>query len=349
MMDKRRALVVFNRDHPLHAPKTWSAESPARIESIESALKRGLEREYISHEDCDEEILSYVHSGRYIKGVKEGSALETDKITYRVDGTFKAALSSAGAAVRAINALSEGYDWSFAVVRPPGHHAKRDRGGGYCHFNNAAIAAEDYINRYEGAKIAILDLDAHAGNGTMDIFYHRSDVLFISLHEDPKTAYPYEGFARQMGQKDGYGYTVNIEMPPTSGDSEYMSVMGELVVPLIRHYRPNVLVVSVGFDTFHGDRFSNIFISEKGFCDLGTTLGAMGIKTVFVLEGGYTPQLGGLFNALITGFVGRGCKDGTYEDMELSTILLNTSKGVYKRTLEMIRERRAVLEDIFGL
>ncbi|MEW5424413.1 histone deacetylase family protein [Amorphus sp. 3PC139-8] len=216
-------------------------------------------------------------------------------------GTFDAALSSASTAVSGAALLSAGERAAFALCRPPGHHAMRARYGGYCFFNNAALAAERLVA--DGRRVAILDLDYHHGNGTQEIFWERGDVLFVSIHADPAEEYPYFlGHADEIGAGHGEGATFNLPLA-VGADWETWSHALELALATIERAGPDALVVSLGLDPFEGDPISRFKLKTYDFSRLGTRLSKLGLPVLFVLEGGYAVDaLGENCAAVLTGF-----------------------------------------------
>jgi acetoin utilization deacetylase AcuC-like enzyme len=217
-------------------------------------------------------------------------------------GTWEAALAAADVAVTAASHLHKGARSAFALCRPPGHHAARDLYGGYCFLNNAAIAAE-FLRDRGAARVAILDVDFHHGNGTQDIFYDRPDVLYVSLHGDPAHAFPYfSGYADETGVGGGTGYTMNLPLPPGSGFSAWSEALAS-GLERIRRFVPDALVVSLGVDTFEQDPISFFRLKSEDFSTYGRLIGACKWPTLFVFEGGYAVADVGL-NAVnvLTGF-----------------------------------------------
>jgi acetoin utilization deacetylase AcuC-like enzyme len=204
-------------------------------------------------------------------------------------GTWPAALAAADVALTAAGQLTGGAASAFALCRPPGHHAARDLYGGYCFLNNAAIAAQ-WLRDQGAARVAILDVDFHHGNGTQDIFYERSDVLFVSLHGDPREAFPYfMGYADETGAGAGAGHTLNIPMPRGTSFPVWGAALRE-GLQRIGHFAPDFLVVSLGLDTFERDPISFFKLSSADFLTTGALIGALQIPTLFVLEGGYAVE-----------------------------------------------------------
>jgi acetoin utilization deacetylase AcuC-like enzyme len=201
-------------------------------------------------------------------------------------GTWEAARAAASVALTAASRIKDGERAAFALCRPPGHHAARDLYGGYCFLNNAAIAAQ-YLRDGGAARIAILDVDFHHGNGTQDIFYDRGDVLYVSLHGDPADAFPYfSGYADEAGSGSGAGFTMNLPLPPRT---EFGVWREALLAGLARiaDFRADALIVSLGVDTFAEDPISFFRLQSADFSTYGALIGACALPTLFVLEGGY--------------------------------------------------------------
>lgn len=201
-------------------------------------------------------------------------------------GTWQAALSSVHVALTGAERLRTGARGCFALCRPPGHHAAKDLYGGYCFFNNAAIAAQ-HLRDTGMARVAILDVDFHHGNGTQDIFYDRGDVLFISLHGTPEEAFPYFlGYANETGSGAGEGHTLNLPMPRGTGFGVWRTALATALAR-IADYAPDALIVSLGVDTFETDPISFFKLTSPDFITMGADIAAAGLPTLFVMEGGY--------------------------------------------------------------
>jgi acetoin utilization deacetylase AcuC-like enzyme len=217
-------------------------------------------------------------------------------------GTWEAACAAADVALTAASQIKHGVSAAFALCRPPGHHAARDMYGGYCFLNNAAIAAQ-YLRDGGAARVAILDVDFHHGNGTQDIFYARPDVLYVSLHGDPAEAFPYfSGYAEETGLDAGSGFTLNLPLPP---GTEWLRWQEALRVALerIADFRADALIVSLGVDTFAQDPISFFRLQSADFFTYGQMIGASALPTVFILEGGYAiGEIGINVVNVLTGF-----------------------------------------------
>ncbi|MDL2355746.1 MAG: histone deacetylase family protein [Pseudomonadota bacterium] len=201
-------------------------------------------------------------------------------------GTWIAAKTGADCAVNAAHALRLGERGTFALTRPPGHHAGADFFGGYCFLNNAALAAQHLLD--DGARrVGILDIDYHHGNGTQSIFYARNDVLCASIHADPRAEYPfYLGHADETGEGAGAGYNMNVPLPKGASQAQWFAALETACIKLAS-YGPDALVVSLGVDTFAGDPLSHFALQSADFLRIGERIAHLGLPTVFVLEGGY--------------------------------------------------------------
>jgi acetoin utilization deacetylase AcuC-like enzyme len=199
--------------------------------------------------------------------------------------TWESACWSAWSAVAAADAVLSGERAAYALCRPPGHHAFADVAGGFCFLNNSAIATERL--RSKAARVAILDVDLHHGNGTQGIFYARSDVLTVSLHADPRRFYPFFwGYADERGEGRGLGYNVNLPLPRKSADAAFLEAL-ETGLRRIRSFAPEALVIALGLDAFEGDPFGGLSVTTPGFARIAEAIGALGLPTVIVQEGGY--------------------------------------------------------------
>lgn len=225
-----------------------------------------------------------------------------DNGTPLVAGTWEAAKAGADAAATAAALLSRGLGSVFCATRPPGHHAGADFMGGYCFLNNAAVAAESLLAN--GCKrVAILDVDYHHGNGSQSIFYSRSDVLFVSIHGDPRTEYPfYLGHADEVGTGEGTGFNLNLPLPAATTVEHWFSAL-EAACTRIDSHGAEALVVSLGLDTYVGDPISTFALQPQDFVRLGGRLQSLGLPTILILEGGYAAkELGANAANVLDGF-----------------------------------------------
>lgn len=219
-------------------------------------------------------------------------------------GSYEAARAAVDTALTATDVVLAGERVSYGLCRPPGHHATRDLYGGYCFFNNAAIAAHDIVSR-TGGKVTVLDVDYHHGNGTQEIFYDRDDVQYVSLHGDPQRAYPYfTGYADETGSGRGRGATFNVPLAKRTQDDAYLAALADCCDE-ISAFGPSAVVVSLGLDTFITDPIADLALSTQGFARSGALVAQLGLPTVVLQEGGYDVEaLGRNVHAWLTGFVG---------------------------------------------
>lgn len=225
-----------------------------------------------------------------------------DVYTPIVEGTWQAAYWSVQTALSAAQAVMNGERVSYALCRPSGHHAARDLYGGYCFLNNAAAAAR-FIQQRKGARVALVDIDYHHGNGSQDIFYRDPNVLFVSIHGDPQQAYPYyTGWADERGDGPGEGFNLNIPLPNGTADAAYLDALRH-ALEAVRAYDPAYLVISAGFDIGAGDPYGGFKVTVDGIREVGTRLRELGLPTVLVQEGGYVPaRLGEYVVAFLKAF-----------------------------------------------
>ena len=215
--------------------------------------------------------------------------------------TWGAVCASASTAVHAAALVLDQGGAVYALCRPPGHHAFTDMAGGFCYLNNSAIAAQYLRRRFD--RVAILDVDLHHGNGTQGIFYHRNDVLTVSLHADPIRFYPFFwGYADERGEGEGLGYNLNIPLPRHTADDAYVEALERALVR-IRNFAPDALVVALGLDAFEGDPLAGLSVSTNGFGRIAESVARLGLPTVLVQEGGYLDDaLGGNLASFLDGF-----------------------------------------------
>jgi len=221
------------------------------------------------------------------------------------EGTYEAARSAVDCAVAATDAVLAGERLAYGLCRPPGHHAATALYGGYCFFNNAAIAAQHAVGA-AGGRVAVLDVDYHHGNGTQQIFYERDDVVFVSLHGDPRRAYPYlTGHADETGAGRGRGTTTNVPLPAGTDDEAYLASL-DVALGALDAVDPELVVVSLGVDTYAGDPMCDLALTTDGLGRMGAAIAGLGRPLVMLQEGGYADDaLGANVAAWLTGAAGR--------------------------------------------
>ncbi|QJQ99555.1 histone deacetylase family protein [Halomonas sp. PGE1] len=264
------------------------------------------DRDYVAFlEHCWTEWQAAGHAGEAIPNIWPARTLRGDRIPDSVAGrlgyyalacetsicagTFEAAMASKDVAVSAVDHVLETGRPAFGLCRPPGHHAASDQFGGYCFFNNAAIAAQRALDAGR-RRVAVLDVDFHHGNGTQQIFYARDDVLVASIHGDPAVTFPYFlGYADERGEGAGEGCNLNLPLPPGTTLTRWVAALDE-ALGWIREGDCELLVVSLGVDTFAGDPISAFRLESDDFLEVGRRLAGLGLPTVFLLEGGYAVE-----------------------------------------------------------
>jgi acetoin utilization deacetylase AcuC-like enzyme len=273
-------------------------ERPARIVALEAEMERhgwfGWERVEAPRATRDQ--LSRVHTLAHVDSIAElsergGGAIDLD--TSAVAGTYEAALRAAGGAVALVDALvADGEPGGVSALRPPGHHAETARAMGFCFFNNVAVAAAHARAAHGVERVLILDWDVHHGNGTNDIFHADPAVLFCSIHQWP--LYPGTGPASDVGSGPGEGFTVNLPVPGGSGDAVHGSLVEHVAAPLIRGWKPELVLISAGFDAHRDDPLATCQLTEAGFAGMTATLrracAEVGAPLGLVLEGGYSVE-----------------------------------------------------------
>jgi acetoin utilization deacetylase AcuC-like enzyme len=203
-----------------------------------------------------------------------------------VAGTYDASRAAVDVALTTVDLVLGGETVAYGLCRPPGHHAAASMAGGYCFFNNAAIAAQSIAER-TGERVAILDVDVHHGNGTQQIFWRRSDVRYASLHADPARLYPfYLGYADEVGEGEGAGHNLNLPQPLRADDATYLADL-DRALDWIDAVPGSIVVVSLGFDTYEKDPIGDLALTTAGYREMGRRVGALGRRLVILQEGGY--------------------------------------------------------------
>jgi len=287
-----------------HITDDYHPECPERLSRIYSMLpsidKTGIV--YVAPRMATHEEVAFVHDAQYIERISATrgmASVRLDPDTSASPRTFEAALLAAGGTLSlADSILSGGTECGFALVRPPGHHAERSRAMGFCIFNNIAIAAR-YLQRSKGLKkVLIVDFDLHHGNGTQHCFYSDPTVLYFSTHQFPY--YPGTGWYEETGEGEGKGYTANVPLSYGMNDDDYLFVFREVLVPLADLFKPEMILVSAGFDTHRDDPLGGMSVTEEGYSAMTGVLLDIAKKhcrgmALFALEGGY--DLAGLVSS----------------------------------------------------
>jgi acetoin utilization deacetylase AcuC-like enzyme len=307
--------ISLNPQHMTH-DEPQHVEHAARLQAIMQVLDTsGLRADLseIATGPASEAQISAVHQPRMIEMIRRTAMrdqLWLDPDTYTTAGSWEAALFGAGGALGVVEAVVAGQATNaFALIRPPGHHATSFQSMGFCLFNNIAIAARHALDTLHVARMAIIDYDVHHGNGTQDCFYDEDRVLFCSTHGSP--LYPGSGAERETGSGAGYGTTLNLPLPYGVGDTGFQQLYDELVVPAIQRFRPELILVSAGYDAHWDDPLGPLTLSVAGYAALTQRLVALADelcdgRIVLVLEGGYSlAALGACVVAALRVLLGR--------------------------------------------
>ncbi|MGB5156906.1 histone deacetylase family protein [Desulfobacterium sp. N47] len=281
-----------------HTADDYHPESPHRLETIYSMLEeKDMAGKFVAIKprEATREELGYIHTAEYISRVastKTRSKVMLDPDTYTSPGSWEAAILAAGGVLELIdNLMEKKIDNGFAFLRPPGHHAEADRAMGFCLFNNIAIGAKYAIEKYNLDRILIIDWDIHHGNGTQRSFYNDPQVLYFSTHQYPY--YPGTGGVNELGEGKGKGFTINIPLSSGVGDDEYAGIFMEILKPVAFEFKPQLILVSAGFDIYIDDPLGGMEITPEGFARLAKIILELADticegKVLFILEGGYS-------------------------------------------------------------
>jgi len=289
------SLILISSDRfAEHQPPPGHPERPERAEVMDVVAGRFRERggEVVAPREATHEQLARVHDAEYLRRIAEtaGQALALDPDTYTSTDTFDVARLAAGAAVDAVERVMSGsHKTALAMVRPPGHHAERSRAMGFCFYNNVAVAAA-HARALGAQRVAIVDYDVHHGNGTQHMFESNPDVLYVSTHQYP--FYPGTGAADEVGVGAGGGFTVNLPMEAGAVDEDYRVVFAEVVLPVLRQFKPGLVIVSAGFDAHERDPLANMRVTTAAFAAMTLELRAVAAeccdeRMMLMTEGGY--------------------------------------------------------------
>ena len=300
-------LLISSPRFQEHTTPPGHPERPERAEVFDEVAQdwrdRGLR--VVEPRPATREELLRVHDDAYVAAMERtaGHAVRLDPDTFTSPESFEIALLAAGAAVQASAYAIDTRDTAIALVRPPGHHAERDKAMGFCLFNNVAVAAADAIARGL-ARVAVVDIDVHHGNGTQWMFYDDPRVLYVSTHQSP--FYPGTGDADETGSGPGKGFTLNIPLAAGATDEDYATASAT-VAKRLEEYQPELLLVSAGYDAHRDDPLASMRVTTAGYAaivrSLGDAAAQIGCPIAFVTEGGYD------LDAL------RACLDATIEVM----------------------------------
>jgi len=273
--------------HPEQSRRLSASYELLKKESLLSKLRK------IAPSEAAEEIICGVHSGQYVKQVKEiaesgGGYIDAD--TFVSPASYRAARLAVGGVLSAVdNVLGGESRRAFCLLRPPGHHATAQIGMGFCIFNNLAVGAKYALEKYRISRILIVDWDAHHGNGIQDIFYDSPNVLYISLHQYP--LYPGTGALDEVGRGEGQGHNVNIPLPAGSGDEIFREAFLRIITPIASQFKPQLVMVAAGYDGHFADPLASLALTDAGYARMTKEILSLAVssggRVVFSLEGGY--------------------------------------------------------------
>ena len=288
-------LLLYDEAMCAHDMGAWHPERPERLRAVEQILKAqpiaGVR--WATPPEGDRAAVERVHGARYVARIESlgGRNAQLDPDTSMSPGSLHAAHLATGAAVEAVEAVVAGRARNtFALVRPPGHHAEQTRAMGFCLYNNIAIAAEHARAELGCERVLVIDWDVHHGNGTQHSFEDRADVLYFSLHHYP--FFPGSGALDEVGVGDGRGYTVNVPLHGGCGDPEFITTFQQVLVPIADRFRPDIVLVSAGYDAHHADPLGGMRVTSEGYaalCGIALDIAARhaGGRLALFLEGGY--------------------------------------------------------------
>ncbi len=297
MLSGNRTGIIYHPDYLKHETGSHP-ERKERLLSVMSHLKEtGILEQLtlITPASAGLSEIQYIHTPAYIEKARKYSEMELqlDPETVLSRHSYDVALLAAGGAISAVDAVLGTYDRSFALVRPPGHHALPGRGMGFCIFNNVAIAAR-HAQKKGKRRVLIVDWDVHHGNGTQEAFYSDPSVLYFSTHEYPH--YPGTGWLDEVGTGEGEGFNINVPLPAGTDDAGFIAAFEEILVPAAREFRPEIILISAGQDACADDGLGGMRMSVKGFAVLASIVKSISEeacdgKIAAALEGGYDLRL----------------------------------------------------------
>ncbi|MFQ6051815.1 MAG: histone deacetylase family protein [Candidatus Hydrothermarchaeota archaeon] len=290
-----RISIIYHPKYLEHDPGSRHPENPKRLQSVIDLLEvyeifQKVNK--IEPKSLNSHLVEKTHESTYVKLVKDlssrGGMLTLDTPVYK--NTYDIALLSVSGAIEAVKETMENHSLSFALIRPPGHHAGKDFGGGFCYFNNIAVCA-NYLKGFL-ERILIIDFDAHHGNGTENIFYSDPGVLYFSIHQHP--LYPGTGSIDDVGKGEGEGFNINAPVPPKTSGAGALAIMNQILLPVTESFKPEFILVSSGFDGYFLDPISDLGYSINTFVKFASLIREISEKcknrVTMLLEGGYHPD-----------------------------------------------------------
>jgi len=351
-----KTAIIYTEKYLEHNPGRRHPESPERLQAIMQGLKannffkKGL-CSLVTPKKASIDDLEIIHDPDYVKLVEKycrsgGGVLDLGDTVVSKE-SFEVAQYAVGGSLEAVNLVNEGrFQNSFALIRPPGHHAGAYYARGFCIFNNIAIAATHLIRKHGFRRVLIIDIDAHHGNGTQELFYDSAEVLYAGLHQDP-TGFPGTGFVDEVGEGEGLGYTVNIPFPFRVNDKIYLEAFDQIIVPIAEQYKPQFILVSAGFDMHYTDPVASLSLSVFAYQAIFERILNMASKLcngkiAAILEGGYSLSFLG---KIASATVAKMCNTHHKIEDEVPKCPLR----VWKRAEEVVKEAKRVQSSFWKL
>jgi acetoin utilization deacetylase AcuC-like enzyme len=300
----RRTGYVYDDRYLLHDPGSWHPERPDRLKAIQARLKDSGILELLIQLKPYPAPLAWVerlHDPDYIRRFQDTcqggqQIFEVQDCGISPESYEIALLAAGGVMAAADTIMGDKADNAFCAVRPPGHHAERNRALGFCFFNNVALGAVYLLENFGLERVAIVDWDVHHGNGTQHLFEADPRVFYLSLHEDPQYCYPGTGYRREEGKGPGKGFTLNLPFPPHRGDQEYLEALRNEGLPRLRQFAPQFVMISAGFDAHAKDPLAQMNLTRSGYREmtrlvLDLAQESAGGRLITALEGGYNLEV----------------------------------------------------------
>jgi acetoin utilization deacetylase AcuC-like enzyme len=305
------ALLVDDPRFDAHAARGYHPERPERLAAAREAIRKAnVAFQHLAARAATDDELARVHDARFVESLDRlrGQSVHLDPDTYVAPASIDAARLAAGGLVAMVDAMIDGpVSRGVALLRPPGHHARPSHAMGFCLVNNVAVAAAHA--RARGlSRVLVLDWDVHHGNGTQEMFYADPSVFYVSTHQFP--FYPGTGAAEEIGEKDGKGFTINVPLTAGGGDAIYRGAFERVIMPVVEEYRPELVLVSAGFDAAARDPLASMQLSDAAFGWMARELAGVAERhakgrMAIVLEGGYDlVSLEGGLTAAVRGMLG---------------------------------------------
>ncbi|SFM33987.1 Acetoin utilization deacetylase AcuC [Methanolobus profundi] len=349
--------ITFNENHYLHDPVLKGfpcPENPSRLNDIleymeDHELIDGVKCHVYPSEPASVEDVLRVHKADYVSHMVECTKdmhRSPGKDVYICPSSLDVALQALGCVLNAGDLVAMGKcTHSFALVRPPGHHAGPDGSSGFCLLNHSGILVKYLQEKYGLERIVVLNIDAHSSDGTYSVFEADPNVLCISIHQDQSTLYPYKGFIRDIGVRPALGYCINMEMPPESSNPEYGIVYDEIVEKVLDRFDPEVVILECGFDAYYKEPLTKLNLTINGYYRIIFKL-ASKWNIITLLEGGYHDDLGLLTSVVLRALLG---EDNVKDEVDLIDLLASRHAKTRKEFENNLSTLKTILDPYWGL